>query len=101
MDSMDRFDERELPSIENFYSSLQRKHISENEYKDARKVWEIFDMKTLGEYQDLYVQAGVAQLSDVFESFRSLSLIEYQLDPVYFVSTPSLALEAMLKITKV
>ena len=37
------------------------KHISENEYKDARKVWEIFDIKTLGEYHDLYVQAGVAQ----------------------------------------
>ena len=25
---------------------------------------------------------------------------EYQLDPAYFVSTPSLALETMLKITK-
>ena len=98
MDSMDRFDERELPSIENFYSSLQRKHISENEYKDARKVWEIFDIKTLGEYHDLYVQADVAQLSDVFKGFRSVCLKEYQLDNDYFVSTASLALEAMLKI---
>ena len=101
MDSMDRFDETELPSIEKFYSSLQMKHISENEYKHAIKVWEIFDIKTLGEYHDLYVQADVAQLSDAFESFRSVCLKEYQLDPAYFVSTPSLALEAMLKITKV
>ena len=66
-----------------------------------KKVWEIFNIKTLGEYHDLYVQADVAQLSDVFESFRSVCLKEYQLDPAYFVSTPSLALEAMLKITKV
>ena len=101
MDSMDRFHETELPSFEKFYSSLQMKYISENEYKHARKVWEIFDIKTLGEYHDLYVQADVAQLSDVFESFRSVCLKEYQLDPAYFVSTPSLALEAMLKITKV
>ena len=36
----------------------------------------------------------------MFENFRSLCLKEYQLDPAYFVSTPSLATEAMLKITK-
>ena len=66
-----------------------------------KKVWEIFNIKTLGVYHDLYVQADVAQLKDVFESFRSVCLKEYQLDPAYFVSTPSLALEAMLKITKV
>ena len=39
-------------------------------------------------------------MSDVFESFRSLCLQEYQLDLAYFVSTPSLANEAMLKTTK-
>ena len=39
-------------------------------------------------------------MSGVFESFRSLCLKEYLLDPVYFVSTPSLANEAILKITK-
>ena len=56
--------------------------------------------KTLGEYHDLYVRTDTAQLSDVFENFRSFCLKEYQLDPLYFVSTPSLANEAMLKITK-
>ena len=76
------------------------KDISENDYKHAKKVWDIFEIKTLGDYHDLYVQADTAQLSDVFESFRSLCLKEYQLDPAYFVSTPSLANEAMLKITK-
>ena len=85
IDSMDIFDETELPSIEKFYSNLQKKHISENDYKHAKKVWEIFDIKTPGEYHDLYVQADVAQLSDVFKSFRAASLKEYQLDPAYFV----------------
>ena len=90
MDSMDRFDQTEVPSIEKCYSSLQMKHISENEYKHARKVWEIFDIKTLGEYHDLYVQANVAQLSAVLESFNSVCLKEYQLDPAYFLSTPKI-----------
>ena len=100
MDSMDRFDETALPNIEKFYSKIQLKDINENDCKHAKKVWDILRIKTLGEYHDLYVQADTAQLSDVFESFRSLCLKEYQLDPAYFVSTPSLANEAMLKITK-
>ena len=100
MHSMERFDETSLPCIDKFYSKLQVKHISENDYKHAKKVWDVFDINTLGESHDLYVQADTAQLSDVFENFRSLCLKEYQLDPAYFVSTPSLALEAMLNITK-
>ena len=94
------FDEKELPAIEKIYSKLQMKHISENSYKHAKKVWDVFKIKTLGEYHDLYVQADTLQLSDVFENFRLLCLKKCQLDPAYFVSTPSLALEAMLKITK-
>ena len=37
MDSMDRFDETSLPSINKFYSKLQEKDISENDYKHAKK----------------------------------------------------------------
>ena len=39
-------------------------------------------------------------MSDVFEHFRYLCFKEYDLDPTSFVSTPSLAFEAMLKVTK-
>ena len=69
-----------MPNIEKFYSNLQLKDISEKDYKHAKKVWDIFEIKTLGEYHDLYVEADTAQLSNIFESFRSLCLKEYQLD---------------------
>ena len=65
-----------------------------------KKVWNTFKRENLGEYHDLYVQSDTAQLADVFENFRTVCLKEYELDPTYFVSTPGLALEAMLKITK-
>ena len=61
MDSMDRFDETTLPNIEKFYSKLQLKHISEKDYKHAKKVWHSFKIKALREYHDLYVQADTAQ----------------------------------------
>ena len=52
MDFIDRFDEKELPAIEKFDSKLQAKHINENDYKHAKKVWDVFKIKTLGEYLD-------------------------------------------------
>ena len=100
MDSMNKFIETALPCIEKFYSKLQSKNITNNEYKHAKKVWKHFEIKTLGDYHDIYVEVDTAQLSDVFKNFRSLYLKEYQLDPAYFLSTPNSAFEAMLKITK-
>ena len=38
LDSMDRFVETELPCIEKFYSELKIRHISENDYKHAKKM---------------------------------------------------------------
>ena len=101
MDKISKFDEKELPTIQNFYSKLNSSGISKKYYTHTKKVWEFFKIKDLGEYHDLYVQADVVQLSDVFESFRSLCLKEYQLEPSCFISTPGLAFEAMLKYTKV
>ena len=100
MGSTDRFDETSILIIEKIYSKLQMKDINENDQKHAKKVWDVFEIKTLGEYNDLYVPADTAELTDVFENFSLLCLKEYQLDPAYFVSTASLAFEAMLKITK-
>ena len=100
MESTDKFNETSLPAKEKFYSNLHLKNISDEDYKDAKKLWDHFKLKNIREYYDLYVQADTTQLSDVFESSRTLCLKQYQLDPAYFISTPSLALEAMLKITK-
>ena len=101
MDNMSKFNEKELPTIDNFYSKLNSSGISKEDYAHAKKLWRFFKIKDLGDYHDVYVQANVTQLSDVFENFRSLCLKKYELDPSYFVSTPGLAFQAMLKHTKV
>ena len=85
---------------------MRMESISVNDHNHALKVWGLFEIKTFGDYHDLYVQADTAQLSDVFENFRSLFLeilpifLILQLDRAYFVSLSSLAHEAMLKETK-
>ena len=75
--------------------------ISEEDYAHAQKVWDVFEIKRLGEYHDLYVQSDTLLLKDVFENFRNLCLDIYELDPVYFVSAPGLAWQACLKKTGV
>ena len=100
MNDWNRFEVTELPSIDKFYSKLNLKNISKEDYKHAQKVWNTFNIKNLGEYHDLYVQSDTSQLADTFEQFRTLCLNEYKLDPVYFCTTPGLAFEACLKMTK-
>ena len=54
----------------------------------------MFEIKNRGEYHDLYVQSDTFLLADVFENFRNMCLERYELDPIYFLSAPGLALQA-------
>ena len=80
-----------------FYSNLNLDDISDEDYVHAQKVWDVFEIKNRGEYQDLYVQSDTLLLANVFENFRNMCLEIYELDPIYFVSAPGLAWQACLK----
>ena len=67
----------------------------------AQKVWEVFEIRDLGEYHNLFVRTDTLLLADVSENFRNMCLEIYGLDPVYFVSAPGLAWQACLKKTEV
>jgi len=101
MDSFSKFRETELPARKDFYNKLNQIDISEDEYQHARKVWDAFKIKNLGEYHDLYLKTDVLLLSDVFENFRETCLHHYQLDPCHYMTSPRLAWDAMLKMTKI
>ena len=57
MDSWEKFDETTFQPKEVFYSNLNLENISDEDYAHAQKVWDVFEMKNLGEYHDLYVQS--------------------------------------------
>ena len=101
VDSFEKFAETSLPPKEEFYSSLNDQHISEEEYTHTKEVWKTFDCKTLGDYHDLYVKTDVALLADVFENFRKLCLKQYGLDPAHYFTSPGLSWDALLKMTGV
>lgn len=95
--SSGRYGDTSLPPIEACKSSLDCfKGIMEDDYEHAKKVWKTFNMQNMGEYSDLYLKTDVMLLADVFETFRKLSLDAYKLDPCNYVSSPSLAWDALL-----
>lgn len=83
MDSIEKFDETKLPTKEAFYSRLNECYISDEDYELAKKVWKEFEMKTMGDYHDLYLKSDVLLLADVFEEFRRVCLKNYGPDPAW------------------
>ena len=99
MDSWKIFIEDMLPDKESFYSELNKEDIANDDYAHARKVYDTFNIKNLGEYHDLYVQSDTALLADVFENFRDKCLNINKLDPAYYLSAPGFSWDSCLKKT--
>ena len=64
--------------------------IADADFAHAKRVCKNFKIKNLGEYHDLYVQGDTLLLADVFEKFRNMCLVIYELDPAKFLSAPGL-----------
>ena len=85
MDSWERFNEKLVPSKEDFYRNLNMEDISDIDYRHANNVFKVFKLENLGDYHDLYVQSDTLLLADVFNN------------PAHFLSIPGLAWQASLK----
>ena len=91
MDSFEKFNQTELPTKEQFYSILNDQDITNDEYNHAKKVLKTFNIKTMGEYHDLYHKSDVLLLADVVENFRKTCLQYYKLDPCHYFTSPGLS----------
>ena len=81
MNSFERFEEKELPNKECFFSSTKKGKIDDN-----------------GEKLDGHIN-NEEYLS--FEKFIDTCLKFYRLDPCHYFSSPRLSCDAMLKMTGV
>ena len=101
MNSFDKFNESQLPSMEDFYSQLYEEGITNTQHTRAKVIWDNFNIKNLGEYHDLYLMTDVYLLSDVIENFRDMCLNDYGLDPAHYITLPNYSWSAFLSLTGV
>ena len=101
MDSVERFDETELPSQDAFFNKLSGSSCSDIDYAHASRVWDAFGCETIADYHGEYLQLDVLLLVDFFETFRRTCLDFYSLDPLYYYTTNDLALDAALRMSRV
>ena len=71
INSWERFDENTILPKEDFCSELNLENITDKDCEHVKKVWEAFEIKNLGDYDDLCVQYDTFLLADVFENFRN------------------------------
>ena len=98
-DCEEKFEEKEIPPIECFYNDLTGEHLSETNYEHVKKMFNVLGLKTLGEYHDTYLLLDVILLAENFELYRFTTLRDYELDPVNYLTLPSLSLDCCLKYT--
>lgn len=101
LDSVDKLSECQLPPRSDFYNTLTNSECSVQEYERAQLAWREFGCQNLQDYMMAYLKLDVYLLSDIFEAFRKISLVEDGLDAVNFVGIPGLSWSSCLKMTKV
>ncbi|KAJ8935362.1 hypothetical protein NQ318_021628 [Aromia moschata] len=100
VDNLSKLDEPGLPD-DTFYNNLTDEGISERQYQQANKVWDVFQCQTLGDYSDVYLKSDVLLLTDIFENYRYTYLKTYNLDAAQYFTAPGLSWDAMLRYTNV
>ena len=106
MNSFKRFSEEKFPDKNFFYSSVKDKttgdngknlhgHISNEDYLPCNKIWNKFNMKSMGDYQDHYLK------KDVFEKFIDTCSMFCKLDLCRYFTSRGLSWNTMLKMTGV
>ena len=75
--------------------------LSREDYEYAKSVYNAFRCRNLGDYLEIYQNLVVVLLAEVFTSFRKMSMTNFQLDPIHFLTSAQLTWNASLKFAKI
>ena len=90
-----------LPSIENFYSSLKLDNISEEDYNKILEIYKKLNCKNIKQYLDIYLKLDICLQADIFNVFRKTICDKIEIDCSKYITSCSLSLDLMLKYTGV
>ena len=88
-----------IPSREQCIDDMKGEMMPQDEYDLMVKLWKTFDVKTWGEYYELYNVLDVTLIADAFEHFRVTTLNVFGVDPMHYITAPQMAYSLFLKVT--
>lgn len=101
MNNEDRLNETCLPARTEFHNSLTNTSITEAQYELAQNMWVQFGCNTIRDYLEVYLVLDTMLLTGLVEAYRSTTHAHFKLDPTHYVSSASLSMDAMLRVTRV
>ena len=72
-----RFHETMLTPKASFYSELNLEDISDKDYLYAQKVWDVFEIRKLGEYHDLYMFSMIHYYLQMYSKNFEKNVLKY------------------------
>ena len=93
--------EKELPSIDKFYSSLKLQNVSKEEYNKTIEIYKKLGCKSVKDYLKIYMKLYIILQADIFNFFRNTIWDKFEIDCSKYITSCSLSLDLMLKYTKV
>ena len=100
--SVEKFEQlKTLPDISAFESKLNKSVLSQEDYQHAKKVYNEFKFENMLQYALFYNKLDVFLLIEVITSMRDIAYQAFKLDLTSFISLPQMALQCMLRYTKV
>ena len=97
----DNIFDKELPSIDKFYSSLKLQNISQKEYDKTLEIYKKLNCKNVKDYLEIYLRLDITLQSDTFNVFRNTIWDKFEIDCSKYITSCSLSLDLMLKYTGV
>ena len=93
--------DKELPSIEKFYSSLKLQNIKQEQYDKTLEIYRKLKCKNIKDYLEIYMKLDICLQADIFNVFRNIIWEEFEIDCCGYITSCSLSLDLMLKYTRV
>ena len=85
---------KKFPPKSIFFSSLKNENISDQDFCNFKTIFRVWKCKKWSDVLKKYNLSDVCLLMDVWESYRHTILDAYNVDPTYFISSPSLSFAA-------
>ena len=93
--------DKELLSIDKFYSSLKLRNIIKEEYDKTIDIYKKLGCKNVKDYLEIDMKLDITLQADIFNVFRNTIWNKFEIDCFKYVTSCSLTLDLILKYAKI